>query len=186
MAIIAVMFASCTNSNVKNDIKGYKNQQVENISVKEISIEQDFYNYTQDYHSSVAQYSDCVHKLGNAYEIATIQADIANLTGNKDDKKEHEETLSRIENYKYVIDSLEMQINNYMATTQRGTIYVAKYKGFNKFGKKDGFYSFGVFTYNKDGSIHQYEGKDYMDLVLTAYPDAMKEAGKALKQAFGA
>lgn len=177
MAIIAVMFASCTNSNVKEDIKEYKNQQVENISVKEVNIENEFYNYTQEYHHSVDLLFDNIDRL--------VKAEVRSKHSYGGDKALYEKQYEKYKNYE---DSLKIVIDNFEMTSQRGTIYVAKYKGFNKFGKKDGFYSFGVFTYNKDGSIHQYEGMDCMDLVLTAYPDAMKEAGKALKplkQAFG-
>lgn len=183
-AFIALTFVAC-NSQVKSDIQNYE-ERVENVSFKEIEIGNNFYEYTNDYTSNVDLYCDKVKKLGNAYEIARMCADAVYDGINVNYyKSEQESALGRIDTYKYELDSLKLLIDNISMTTKQGTLYVAKMKEFNKFGKKNDFYSFKVYAYNKDGSIHEYDGKDKMELVLTAYPDAMKEVGKALKQAFG-
>lgn len=173
-AFIALTFVAC-NSQVKSDIQSYK-ENVENVSVKEIDIDHNFYEYTNDYRIS----TDLL--FGNIDRLVHAQVK-SEYAASKGEKELYEKQYQKYQDF---ADSLQLRLDNIRMTSQQGTIYVAKYKGFNKFGKKDSFYSFGVFTYDKDGTIHEYDGNDKMELVLTAYPDAMKEAGKALKQVFGA
>lgn len=188
-AFIALTFAAC-NSQVKSDIQNYE-ERVENVSFKEIEISNNFYEYTQDlspYYNDFKFYHD---KMKDAVNDFSYNVNMARIYERYDKKtkdaldKQQSEMEAIVAECSYKMDSISNFIENTKMMMQRGVLYVAKMKEFNKFGKKNDFYSFKVYAYNKDGSIHEYDGKDKMELVLTAYPDAMKEAGKALKQAFG-
>lgn len=207
LAVVLLSVTSCENNNttIKHDIENYYDGKVDNISIKEIDISEKYWFYTNDFklyydrQSDLMYHNDTIEKVSD--EISELETFIDHardkwFAGMYDYKQYYriEDSIKEIiKPLKYKQDSLydffREKYDDYaeknLEKCNEGTIYVAKLKHINKFGKKYDTYSYEVFTYNNDGSLYKYTGDDLFDIIITVYPKAVKESAKQIQDELG-
>jgi tRNA(Leu) C34 or U34 (ribose-2'-O)-methylase TrmL len=178
--IVAMVAMSC-GSKVEKDIKVLVGDEFKVVDVKSVDIQKDFYLYTNEY-SEVSEKHDAA--CDEAMEWTSLVARCKVLMDTYTDSQF--EVLYK-EN-KASLDSVTAKRNEYYETMQmlkenqkKGKLYVAKLKGKNEYtGKYLDFNSYQIFSYDSDGSLHQVDTDNTIQIVCSVYPNAKKDMQKAM------
>lgn len=194
----AISFSSCTikNDKVELDIKRVvgKDNVCGSIKIKTLDvIDGKFYQYIEEYDRTCKNHNLYHSMWENAvkdleywtkkekywrsdkwfvYEGKNVYKDAQN-------NLQHSQGL--VDFYKIKADSCYNHIQNLQHTKICGTLYVARYYSHNKFGIKKRVHDYKVFAYNDNGNIHEYNGNDRLEIILSVYPKAGEEYTKQLQ-----
>ncbi len=193
VAVICLMFISCGNNKVIADIQKYiGDESITDVSIKELKIDKDYYEYLVEYGwcenelSACKESKDVLKEWLEAFPDDYIESwkkypqEYNKLTQKRDRAKD------KLKFYNHQIDSLSALRYNLINNNKSGILYVMRYKTINKFGTKDKYNSYSVYAYNSvHGHITEYDGDDKMDIVFAKYPKAKEEIANIMANEIG-
>ena len=189
--IVAMVAMSCGNK-VEKDIKVAIGDQSKILKVKSIDINENFYLYTNEYKANRSGYETCrVITSGDGEMMRMYESDMK-LYKSWGYQSDYNRSKEDYEKYKAQWEDDCKRLNDYAEKdknfrengTQTGKLYIAKVKGKNEYtGKYLDFNSYPIFAYDSDGTIHQIETDDDINMICSVYPKAQKDLEKALQVA---
>ena len=196
IAIIGVMFmiCSCGNANVTKDVKSILADGVKLAKIESVNITSDFYTYTHEYihNRKMYEYSrEDTKMFGDWMRDEERDMKYYKSLGSwyndcyKSSKKSYEEYKAKWENACKELEKYANIDKNFINNgKQSGKLYVAKVKGKDKItGKYLDFYSYQIFTYDSDGTIHPIDADNAIQIVCSVFPNAKKDLKKAMEYA---
>lgn len=184
--ITAFAFNSCT-SKVKNDIKTIVGDNVKVCSIKSITINKDFYKFTDEYIKNKHALNDCISDIDfNESRMKSEMKDMEYYKGwvqsaYKLSKQYYEEYKAKVEECK---DSLKVlsEINGRLENNTIGKIYVVQLKSKDEYTHRYyDVYHYGVYSYNTDGTIHGINTEDTTPIIYSIFPKMVEDIEKATK-----
>lgn len=186
--IVAMVAMSC-GSKVEKDIKAIAGDEFKVCDVKSIDIKSNFYTITNEYTENLSKYENCRESTrGNGDIMRMYESDMKlyKSWGYQDDYNRSKEGY---EMYKALWEDDCKRLDEYAEKnkhflengSQTGKVYIAKVKGNDEFtGKPLGFYSYQIFAYDSDGSLHPVDTGRDMQMICSVYPKAKKDIEKAM------
>lgn len=188
-----VMFSSCT-SKVEKDIVNVVGTEVKVCDVKSVDIKSDFYTITNEYTENRSKYENCreiTRMDGDMMRMFESDMKLYKSWGNSFEK-DYTHSKEKYEEYKKSWEDDCKRLEEYSEKnkyyeengSQTGKVYIAKIKTKNEYnGKFNDFCSYPMFAYDSDGTLHQTEADDYIQMVCAVYPEAKKDLQKAMEVA---
>ncbi len=184
--ILAVSVISC-GSKVEKDIKALVGNDIKVCDVKSIDIEEDFYQYTEEYNRFFEKNKEWSKDQIDWYAVKLKWENL--FTGYPSAKERNKEEYDNVvKAYQKCVDSVSYYYNKCKALENEnkvGKVYVAKMLGRNEITHKPNDYnSYSVFAYNSDGTIHPIETNS-MKIIFSVFPKAKKDLQKVMGNALG-
>lgn len=186
--IMILALVSC--GKLSKDIEASVGTDIKGLKVEKITIQEEFSEYSQECNEASDYFVSVTNLLQEYSDKASLAVDMHGLYVGWDNRKareyeaEYKNAQAKADSlYKVAVD-YEPTLNSILENHKKGTVYVARFKSKNEFGKWNNFNSYGVFTYNDKGKIYQYTGANTAKLILSMYPDAKEDIQKAVSNAF--
>ena len=166
--IIVAMVAMSCGSKVEKDIKAQLAVDGGKLlSVKSVDIAEDFYLYTNEYSNALENY-----KIANkqVFDMIPLVAKAKVYKYNC-----YDDFKSQLDSYEGKASKYLEDMRSFEENLKSGKVYIAKFKGKNPLtGKYLDFNSYQIFSYNSDGTIHQVEADNDIQLICSVYPKASR------------